>query len=118
ALGGDREGGDAAGGVDGEGHPFTAPVRPPTMRRSNRLKKISAGSIDSEVYARTRAVSTEYCDAKFCTPSGSVNSAWSLRMNSGSMYPFQAPTNARMPTVITPGRLSGSTMRQKKPSRE
>lgn len=41
-------------------HPFTAPVRPPTMRFSNRLKKISAGIIDSEVYASTRAVSTEY----------------------------------------------------------
>ena len=30
-------------------HPFTAPVRPPTMRFSNRLKKISAGIIDSDV---------------------------------------------------------------------
>ena len=42
-------------------HPFTAPVRPPTMRRSNRLKKTSAGIIESEVNASTFAVSTEYC---------------------------------------------------------
>ena len=54
-------------------HPFTAPVRPPTIRRSNRLKNTSAGIIDSEVNASTRAVSTEYCDANACAPSGSVN---------------------------------------------
>jgi hypothetical protein len=55
-------------------HPFTAPVRPPTMRRSKMLKKMSAGIIDSDVKASTLAVSTEYCDAKACTPSGSVKS--------------------------------------------
>ena len=43
-------------------HPLTAPVRPPTIRRSNRLKNTSAGSIDNEVKASTLAVSTEYCD--------------------------------------------------------
>ena len=53
-------------------HPFTAPVRPPTMRRWNTAKNASAGIIDSEVNARTRAVSTEYCDENACTPSGSV----------------------------------------------
>ena len=63
----------------------TAPVRPPTMRRSKMLKNSSAGSIDSEVKARTAAVSTEYCDANACTPSGSVYLLGSTRMNSGSM---------------------------------
>ena len=42
------------------------------MRRSKRLKNTSAGIIDSEVKASTFAVSTEYCDANACTPSGSV----------------------------------------------
>ncbi len=54
------------------GHPFTAPVRPPTMRRSKIEKKMSAGIIDSDVNASTLAVSTEYCDENDCTPSGSV----------------------------------------------
>ena len=49
-------------------HPLTAPVRPPTIRRSNRLKNTSAGIIDSDVKASTFAVSTEYCDEKACTP--------------------------------------------------
>ena len=40
------------------------------MRRSNRLKNTSAGIIDNEVNASTFAVSTEYCDANACTPSG------------------------------------------------
>ena len=62
-----------AGSVDGHaGQPFTAPVRPPTIRRSNRLKNTRAGIIDSEVNASTRAVSTEYCDANACVPRGSV----------------------------------------------
>ena len=54
------------------------------MRRSNRLKKTSAGIIDSDVNASTFAVSTEYCDANACTPSGSVKVASLFRMNSGS----------------------------------
>ncbi len=53
-------------------HPFTAPVRPPTIRRWKTAKNTSAGIIDSEVNARTRAVSTEYCDENAWTPSGSV----------------------------------------------
>src|SRR5919107_455242 len=64
--------------------PLTAPVRPPTMRRSNRLKNASAGSMDSDVKARTFAVSTEYCEANACTPRGNVNVESSFRMNSGS----------------------------------
>jgi hypothetical protein len=36
------------------------------------------------VNASTFAVSTEYCDANACTPSGSVKASWSFRMNSGS----------------------------------
>src|SRR5690606_31237768 len=63
-------------------HPFTAPVRPPTIRRSNAEKKTSAGIIDNETKASARAVSTEYCDANACTPSGSVYSAVSLRRKS------------------------------------
>ena len=55
------------------------------MRRSKMLKKMSAGIIDSEVKASTLAVSTEYCDAKACTPSGSVKDASLFRMNSGRM---------------------------------
>ena len=54
------------------------------MRRSNRLKNTNAGIIDSEVNASTFAVSTEYCDAKACTPSGRVKVSWLFRMNSGS----------------------------------
>ena len=52
--------------------PLTAPVSPPTMRRSNRLKNTRAGIIDNDVNASTLAVSTEYCDENACTPSGSV----------------------------------------------
>ena len=37
------------GGLGHGGHPFTAPVRPPTMRFSAAMKNSSAGSIDSEV---------------------------------------------------------------------
>jgi LacI family transcriptional regulator len=37
--------------------PLTAPVNPPTILRSKSEKKISAGSIDSDVYANTIAVS-------------------------------------------------------------
>ncbi len=33
------------------------------MRRSNSVKNMSAGIMDSEVKARTFAVSTEYCEA-------------------------------------------------------
>ena len=65
----------ALGGRARLGQPFTAPVRPPTMRRWNRLKNTNAGIIDKEVNARTLAVSTEYCDAKACTPRGSVKVA-------------------------------------------
>ena len=43
-------------------YPLTAPVSPPTMRRSASTKKASAGTIDSAVNARIRAVSCEYCD--------------------------------------------------------
>jgi hypothetical protein len=64
---------------------LTAPVRPPTILRSKSEKKISAGIIDSDVNASTRAVSTEYCEANAWTPSGSVYWPSSLRMNSGSM---------------------------------
>ena len=56
----------------GGGQPFTAPWRPPTMRRSKSVKNSRAGIIDSDVNASTRAVSTEYCDANAWTPSGSV----------------------------------------------
>ena len=42
------------------------------MRRWKKPKKISAGNIDIEVNARTRAVSCEYCEENCCTPSGSV----------------------------------------------
>ena len=55
------------------------------MRRSKRLKKTSAGIIDSEVNASTFAVSTAYCEANACTPSGSVYAASLFRMNSGRM---------------------------------
>src|SRR5450756_2222791 len=65
--------------------PLTAPVRPPTMRRSNSEKNTSAGIIDSDVNASTRAVSTEYCDANDWTPRGSVYEDSLLSMNSGSM---------------------------------
>ena len=57
---------------DGVRQPLTAPVRPPTMRRSKRLKKTSAGIIDSDANASTRAVSTAYCDANAWTPRGNV----------------------------------------------
>src|SRR5690606_37019672 len=40
--------------------PLTAPVSPPTIRRSKSEKNTSAGIIDNEVKARTAAVSTEY----------------------------------------------------------
>ena len=46
-------GGDRFGGHRFAGHPLTAPVRPPTMRRSKMLKKTSAGIIASEVNAST-----------------------------------------------------------------
>jgi hypothetical protein len=69
----------------GRGHPFTAPVRPPTMRRWKIVKNTSAGIIDIEVNASTLAVSTEYCDENDCTPSGSVYAASLFRMNSGRM---------------------------------
>lgn len=52
--------------------PFTAPVRPPTMRFSKTEKKTSAGSMASEVKARTFAVSVEYCEENTWTPSGRV----------------------------------------------
>jgi hypothetical protein len=42
------------------------------MRRWKTEKKISAGIIDSEVNASTRAVSCEYTEENCCTPSGSV----------------------------------------------
>src|SRR5690606_33129161 len=99
------------------GQPLTAPVRPPTMRRSNSEKKMSAGIIDSDVNASTRAVSTEYWEENAGTPSGSVYDISSFRMNSGSMYEFHDATNARMPTVMTPGSDSGTTIRKKKPRR-
>src|SRR5690606_32050010 len=56
----------------GSGQPLTAPVRPPTIRFSKNEKKMSAGIIDSEVNASTRAVSTEYSDENAWTPSGRV----------------------------------------------
>lgn len=52
--------------------PFTAPVRPPTMRFSKTEKKIRAGSMASEVKARTFAVSVEYWEENTWTPSGRV----------------------------------------------
>ncbi len=57
APGGGAVGRDGGGGVDG--HPLTAPVRPPTMRRWARVKNSSAGSIAIEVNASTPAVSCE-----------------------------------------------------------
>lgn len=42
------------------------------MRRSNRLKNASAGSMDREVKASTAAVSTECSVEKDCTPRGRV----------------------------------------------
>jgi hypothetical protein len=42
------------------------------MRFWKIKKKITAGIIDKDVNASTRAVSTEYCDANDWTPSGSV----------------------------------------------
>src|SRR3954463_8044589 len=66
-------------------YPLTAPVRPPTMRRWKIRKKMTAGTIDNEVKASTLAVSTEYCDANDCTPSGNVYDDSLFRMKSGSM---------------------------------
>src|SRR6478609_3923413 len=66
------------------GHPFTAPVSPPTMRRSARVKNSSAGTIASEVNANTMAVSCEYWVEKSCTPSGRVNDSESLSTNKGN----------------------------------
>ena len=54
------------------------------MRRSASTKKPSAGIIDSAVKASTRAVSCEYCDWKFATPSGNVKCAESLNIRNGS----------------------------------
>ena len=54
------------------------------MRRSKMLKNTSAGIIDSEVKARTAAVSTECSDENDWTPSGRVYCLESFRMNSGS----------------------------------
>ena len=42
------------------------------MRRSARTKKPSAGTIDSAVNAKMRAVSCEYWVWNVATPSGSV----------------------------------------------
>ena len=42
------------------------------MRRSANTKTASAGTIDSAVNARMRAVSCENCDWNVATPSGSV----------------------------------------------
>jgi hypothetical protein len=64
-LGFDRVG--VAGWLSQVFQPLTAPVSPPTTRRSNKLKNTSAGIIDNEVNASTFAVSTEYCDAKAST---------------------------------------------------
>ncbi len=51
---------------------MTAPLSPPTIRRSKMLKKSSAGIMDSDVKASTAAVSTECSDEKACTPNGRV----------------------------------------------
>src|SRR5665213_921836 len=67
------------------GQPLTAPVRPPTMRRWAIVKKMSVGSIDSAVNAKTFAVSAEYCDWNVATPSGNVKWIWLLNTNSGKM---------------------------------
>jgi hypothetical protein len=48
--------------TDVKRQPLTAPVNPPTMRRWAMVKKMSVGSIDSAVKAKTFAVSAEYCD--------------------------------------------------------
>ena len=42
------------------------------IRRSKSEKNTRAGIIDRDVNASTRAVSTEYCAANACTPSGKV----------------------------------------------
>ena len=54
------------------------------MRRSASVKNSSAGSIASEVKARTAAVSCEYWVENACTPSGRVKAAGSFRTSSGS----------------------------------
>ena len=55
-----------------------------TRERAGRDASPSAGIIDSEVKARTLAVSTEYWDENAWTPSGSVKEASLFKMNSGS----------------------------------
>ena len=62
-------------------------------------------------------MSVVYWLEKFCTPSGRVCRLTSPRTSSGRRNAFQLATNARMPTVTTAGRDSGSTIRQRKPSR-
>src|SRR6185437_13556096 len=66
------------------GYPFTAPVRPPTMRRSAIARNASAGTMDRPVNARIFAVSWVYWVWKFATPSGRVKLFWSLNASSGS----------------------------------
>src|SRR5581483_2715604 len=102
--------------ADRAGQPLSAPESAPTSLRWAKTNSASAGTIDSAVKANTAAVFCVYVDWNVATASGSGYFDWLVNTTSGSRYAFQLTTNAKIPTVVSAGRDSGTRMRRKNPN--